>query len=69
MGDLEEEFKRQIGTQFADFLEHPASLLEKANSEVDKITDLASAKDYLKRLNKFMLKALWFIIQCEIQGR
>jgi len=69
MGELEEEFTKFMGTQIANWLNHPDQMIQKLDIEVDKITNLAEARIYLKKQNRLLAKAIWYIIQLIIQGR
>jgi len=69
MGELEEEFKTFMGTQIANWLNHPDQMIQKLDAEVDKITNLAEARVYIKKQNRLLAKAIWYIIQLIIQGR
>lgn len=71
MGDLEEDFKEKMsrfGLNF-DWFEHPEQLLSKVDNQIDAITNLAEAKGFLKKMNKYYGVVIWLLVHIEIKGR
>lgn len=71
MGDLEQEFKdkmSRLGLNF-DWFQHPSTLLANVDTQIDAITNLAEAKAFLKKMNRFYGAVIWFLVQIEVQGR
>ena len=68
---LKEEFQDKMA-RFGlniDWFEHPQLIIDKADAQIDAITNLAEAKAFLKKLIRFYGTVLWFLLQLEVEGR
>jgi len=68
---LKEEFQDKM-SRFGlkmDWFEHPQTVINKVDAQIDNITNLAEAKAFLKKMNRFYGTVLWFLIQLEVEGK